>query len=90
MSEIENTRSDVLDDVLRLGAGFADGDRRWVLDALESLVPHLARWGSALNIPTSSLGTSTSLGISLTGLRAGFAQPCQVRWRAPDDKTRKA
>ena len=47
MVEIENTRSDVLDDVLRLGAGFADDDRRWVLDALESLVPHLARWDSA-------------------------------------------
>lgn len=47
MSEIENTRSDVLDEVLRLGAGFADDDRRWVLEALESLVPHLARWDSA-------------------------------------------
>jgi ribosome-associated translation inhibitor RaiA len=47
MSEIENSSSDVLDDVLRLGAGFADEDRRWVLDALESLVPHLARWDSA-------------------------------------------
>jgi ribosome-associated translation inhibitor RaiA len=47
MSEIENTRSDVLDDVLRLGAGFADDDRRWVLEALESLAPHLARWSSA-------------------------------------------
>jgi ribosome-associated translation inhibitor RaiA len=47
MGEIENTRSEVLDDVLRLGVGFADGDRRWVLDALDSLVPHLARWDSA-------------------------------------------
>jgi ribosome-associated translation inhibitor RaiA len=47
MSEIENTRSDVLDDVLRLGAGFADDDRRWIPEALESLVPHLARWDSA-------------------------------------------
>jgi hypothetical protein len=26
---------------MRLGAGIADDDRRWVLDALESLVPHL-------------------------------------------------
>jgi len=47
MSEIGNTRSDVLDDVVRLGVGFADDDRRWVLAALESLVPHLARWDSA-------------------------------------------
>jgi ribosome-associated translation inhibitor RaiA len=47
MSQTENPRSDVLDDVLRLGAGFVDDDRRWVLDALESLVPHLARWDSA-------------------------------------------
>lgn len=46
MSLTENPR-DVLDDVLRLGAGFVDDDRRWVLDALESLVPHLARWDSA-------------------------------------------
>jgi ribosome-associated translation inhibitor RaiA len=47
MSENEDTRSDIIDDVLRLGAGFADDDRRWVLDALESLAPHLARWNSA-------------------------------------------
>jgi ribosome-associated translation inhibitor RaiA len=45
MSEIPNNR-DVLDDVLRVGVGFTDDDRRWVLDALESLVPHLARWDS--------------------------------------------
>jgi ribosome-associated translation inhibitor RaiA len=47
MDENGNTRGDVLGDVLRLGAGIADGDRRWVLDALESLAPHLARWDSA-------------------------------------------
>jgi ribosome-associated translation inhibitor RaiA len=47
MSEIDNNNSDALDDVLRLGAGFADDDRRWVLEALESLVPHLARWDPA-------------------------------------------
>jgi ribosome-associated translation inhibitor RaiA len=46
MSEIESNR-DTLDDVLRVGAGFTDDDRRWVLDALESLAPHLARWDSA-------------------------------------------
>jgi hypothetical protein len=47
MSETENARGDVLDEVLRLGAGFADADRRWVLGALESLAPHLARWAAA-------------------------------------------
>ena len=47
MSEIGNNRGDVLDEVLRLGVGFADDDRRWLLDALESLMPHLARWDSA-------------------------------------------
>lgn len=46
MSEIESNR-DTLDDVLRVGAGFTDDDRRWILDALESLAPHLARWDSA-------------------------------------------
>jgi hypothetical protein len=44
MSEIENNGGNILEDVLRLGAGFADDDRRWVLDALESVAPHLARW----------------------------------------------
>jgi ribosome-associated translation inhibitor RaiA len=46
MSEIESNR-DILDDVLRVGAGFTDDDRRWIRDALESLAPHLARWDSA-------------------------------------------
>jgi ribosome-associated translation inhibitor RaiA len=47
MGEVENSRSDGLEEVLRLGTGFVDDDRRWVLDALESLAPHLARWDSA-------------------------------------------
>jgi ribosome-associated translation inhibitor RaiA len=46
MSEIESNR-DILDDVLRVGAGFTDDDRRWILDSLKSLAPHLARWDSA-------------------------------------------
>jgi ribosome-associated translation inhibitor RaiA len=45
MSGIKNN-GDVLGDVLRVGAGFTDDDRQWVLDALESLAPHLARWDS--------------------------------------------
>jgi ribosome-associated translation inhibitor RaiA len=47
MSETEHPDTDVLDHVLHLGAGFTDEDRRWVLDTLESLVPHLARWDPA-------------------------------------------
>ena len=43
MSEIDNN-PEILDDVLRLGVGFADNDRSWILDALESQAPHLARW----------------------------------------------
>ncbi len=44
MSETDNQRHDVLDEVLRFGAGVRDGERRWVLEALSALVPHLARW----------------------------------------------
>jgi ribosome-associated translation inhibitor RaiA len=44
VSETENQRRNILDEVLRLGAGFKDGERAWVLDALSALVPHLARW----------------------------------------------
>jgi hypothetical protein len=44
VSETENQRRDVLDDVLHFGAGFKDGERRWVLGALSALGPHLARW----------------------------------------------
>jgi hypothetical protein len=44
VSETENKRHDVLDQAARLGAGFKDGERPWVLEALSALVPHLARW----------------------------------------------
>jgi ribosome-associated translation inhibitor RaiA len=44
VSETENPRSDVLAEVLRLGAGFHEDDRLWVLNALAALAPHLARW----------------------------------------------
>jgi ribosome-associated translation inhibitor RaiA len=47
VSETENPRTDVLDEVLRLGQGFTDEDRRWVLDGLSALVPHVARWDPA-------------------------------------------
>jgi ribosome-associated translation inhibitor RaiA len=33
-----------LDNALRLGAGFQDDDRPWLLDALSALSTHLARW----------------------------------------------
>ena len=44
MSETENQRHDVLDEVLHFGAGFKDGERPWVREALSALVPHVARW----------------------------------------------
>ena len=44
VSETENQRHDVLDKVLRFGAGFKDGERPWVREALSALVPHVARW----------------------------------------------
>jgi ribosome-associated translation inhibitor RaiA len=43
----ESPRTDVLDEVVRLGAGFGDDDRAWVLEKLSALVPHLARWDPA-------------------------------------------
>jgi hypothetical protein len=44
VSETENKRHDVLDQAVRLGAGFKGGERPWVLEALSALVPHVARW----------------------------------------------
>ena len=49
MSETENSptgRPDggVLDQVLHLSGGFSATERRWVLDALAGLEPHLSRW----------------------------------------------
>jgi ribosome-associated translation inhibitor RaiA len=43
----DSPRTDILDEVVRLGAGFTDGDRPWVLERLSALVPHLARWDPA-------------------------------------------
>jgi ribosome-associated translation inhibitor RaiA len=52
--ETENQPHGVLDEVLRLGAGFKDGERPWVLEALSALVPHLARWNpDDLNVEIS-------------------------------------
>jgi hypothetical protein len=54
VSETENQRRDVLDEVLHLGAGFKDGERPWVLGALSALGPHLARWDpNAVNVEIS-------------------------------------
>jgi hypothetical protein len=36
--------TEVLDEVLRIRAGFADEERPRLLEALASLAPHLARW----------------------------------------------
>ena len=47
MSDSENPRTDVLDEEVRLGAGFSDEDRAWVLEKLSALVPHVARWDPA-------------------------------------------
>ena len=46
MSETENQRREVLDKVLHFGAGFKDGERPQVLEALSALAPHLAHWNS--------------------------------------------
>jgi ribosome-associated translation inhibitor RaiA len=52
VSEIENpptgsTGTGILDRVLHLSGGFAATDRRWVLEALAGLEPHLSRWDPA-------------------------------------------
>jgi hypothetical protein len=52
VSEIENPPTGspgppFLDRVLHLSGGFASTDRRWVLDALAGLEPHLSRWDPA-------------------------------------------
>jgi ribosome-associated translation inhibitor RaiA len=52
VSEIENPPTGspgttFLDRVLHLSQGFASTDRRWVLDALAGLEPHLSRWDPA-------------------------------------------
>jgi ribosome-associated translation inhibitor RaiA len=52
VSESDNPRTDdprtsVLDQVLHLGAGVSDADRKWILDALSVLERHLSRWDPA-------------------------------------------
>jgi ribosome-associated translation inhibitor RaiA len=47
VSDSENPRTDVLDEEVRLGAGFSDEDRAWVLEKLSALAPHVARWDPA-------------------------------------------
>jgi hypothetical protein len=42
VSETTNQRHDVLDKVLRFGAGFKDEERPWAREALSALVPHVA------------------------------------------------
>jgi hypothetical protein len=44
MSDQENGSPRILDERLRLGAGFAAADRAHVLDILSSLDRHLAHW----------------------------------------------
>jgi ribosome-associated translation inhibitor RaiA len=43
----ESPRTEILDEVLRLGAGFTTEDRPWLLAGLAALVPHLTRWDTA-------------------------------------------
>jgi ribosome-associated translation inhibitor RaiA len=52
VSEIENPPTDspdtgVLDRMIHLSGGFSGPERRWVLDALAGLEPHLSRWDPA-------------------------------------------
>jgi ribosome-associated translation inhibitor RaiA len=49
MSQTENPptgrpHSGILDRILHLSGGFSAAERRWVLDALAGLEPHLSRW----------------------------------------------
>lgn len=44
MSDTWDDSTQVLDERLRLGAGFGAADRRHVLELLSSLTRHLARW----------------------------------------------
>jgi ribosome-associated translation inhibitor RaiA len=44
MSDTWDGSTQVLEERLRLGAGFGAADRRHVLDLLSSLTRHLARW----------------------------------------------
>jgi ribosome-associated translation inhibitor RaiA len=46
MSQPENPAG-VLDQVLQVGAGFSEDERGWLLQTLEALATHLARWNPA-------------------------------------------
>jgi ribosome-associated translation inhibitor RaiA len=43
----DEPRTGILDQVLHLGAGVSDADRKWILDALSVLERHLSRWDPA-------------------------------------------
>ena len=44
MSGTENSPTGILEEHLRLGAGFAAADRARILGALSALAPHLSGW----------------------------------------------
>jgi ribosome-associated translation inhibitor RaiA len=44
MNGTENGPTGILEDRLRIGAGFAAADRRRILEALSALTPHLSGW----------------------------------------------
>jgi ribosome-associated translation inhibitor RaiA len=45
MAESTPTTDSIVEEAVRLGAGFHEADRRWVLERLAPLGKHLARWG---------------------------------------------
>ena len=45
MAESPPTTGSIVEEALRLGAGFHEHDRHWVLERLAPLGKHLARWG---------------------------------------------
>jgi ribosome-associated translation inhibitor RaiA len=44
MSGSDNAGTSIVDEGLRLGAGFSAADRPWLVESLASLGAHLARW----------------------------------------------
>ena len=44
MSGSDNAGTSIVGERLRLGAGFSDADRSWLVESLASLETHLARW----------------------------------------------
>jgi ribosome-associated translation inhibitor RaiA len=45
MAESTPSTESIVEEALRLGAGFHEQDRGWVLERLAPLAKHLARWG---------------------------------------------